>query len=462
MAESKKELLRNENDYVLNYLQLVDWKGNRHNFTAHFIEFSYEESIFETFLHGCLIASDAVDYPTLLPMIGEERVRASFTRPNEKVPAGSDGELLPPIEFDMPVYLMDGKRQEAGSGKFQVYNLFYTSDEIFNNLNNKVFKAFKDLKYSEMVKKLYDSHLKKSKELFIGDDETTESVDYLVQNELPVRAISKIAKRCISKKNRDFFFVFYEDRDRFNFVSIGYLIKQEPIATFTYEIKNIMENGTGLSPKLRDLEKDMGNVSNYQQQGTYDVLGAALSGENTSSMLSVDPILRKYSVKEFDLRKEYDNFPHMEKSKPWSENNKMFVNSKTNMAMVVSDSEHSNHEYISGREPNVRSAKPEEFLLHRQSQKRQLLKNVISIELSGDPRIKAGTMIKFNIPEHLGKTGDQNPEQKDQYLQGKYLVVAVAHIIKYGKYLMVLELLRDTFYSDIEYRDPVKEYENIF
>jgi hypothetical protein len=460
MATKPKDLIRNENDYVLNYVKLVDFKGNEYDFTGHFVEFSFEESLFETFLHGAMFVSDAVDYPTLLPMVGEERLKISFTRQNEKVPLGSDGELLPPIEFDMPIYLMDGKRQESGSGKHQVYNLFYTSDEIFNNLNTKLFKALKNQKYSDIVQMIYDNHLKKSKPIEI--EPTKNTVDYCIQNEHPVRAINKIAKRCVSEEDNGFFYVFYEDRDKFNFVTLGKLFQQKPVAKLTYEIKNIMKNTEGLSHKTREIEKDMYNVSNYQQQGTYDVLGSAISGEAASSLLTVDPIVRKYSFTDFDLRKEFDKFKHLEKSKPWTDANKMFVNPRANLAMVVTDTPQTSNEYVTSKEPGIKSYFPEDFFLHRQSQKKQMLSSIITTTVSGDPRIKAGDIIEFAIPEHLGKTSASNPEEKDKYMQGKYLVLSVAHIVKYGEYKMNLELIRDTVYSDITHRDPVKEYKNIY
>jgi len=471
-SNNNKNLLRNENDYNLNYVKLVDWKGKEYEFQQHIGEFSYEESIFETFIHGSVFVSDAVDFPTLLPMMGQERFKASFTRADEKPPAGSDGRLLDPISFDMCVYLMDGKRQESGSGKHQTYTLYYTSEEIFKNLNTKVFKAFRSKKYSDMVKLVYESYLKINKKINI--EESNIEVDYCIQNEHPIRSINKIAKRAVPKlpttsksgesepNSNGYFYVFYEDKDQFNFVSIGSLIKQTPIAKLSYELKNILENTDGLGHKSRDVEKDMSNVSNYQQQGTFDVLTQAMSGEAASSMLALDPILRTFSVKEFDLRKEFDKFPHVDKSKPFVDDHRMFVSPLANMSMIIGDSGHPNNDYIKAKDPTAKSFLPEEFFLHRQSQKKQLLKNIITLTLSGNPRIKAGSMIEFNVPEHLGKTGQNNPEQKDQYLQGKYLVVSVAHILKIGKYTMNLEIIKDTYFSDIKHRDPVQEYKNIY
>ena len=44
---------------------------------------------------------------------------------------------------------------------------------------------------------------------------------YCFQNIAPVKAIKKLANRSISNEGNGYFYVFYEDRDQFNFVTLG-------------------------------------------------------------------------------------------------------------------------------------------------------------------------------------------------------------------------------------------------
>jgi pullulanase/glycogen debranching enzyme len=214
--------------------------------------------------------------------------------------------------------------------------------------------------------------------------------------------------------------VFYEDRDQINFVSLAYLAKQEPVVTYKYKTKNTAEDTEGLAHKPRDVKQDLYNVDNIQNQTGFDTIKAALSGETTASLFSVDPIRRSYSLKAFDLRGEtskklhnmdllpnssWDSFHHMEKGKPWKENGKTFVNPKANMAMLISDNGQDTHEYISSRDKTITPYAPEEFFLQRKSNRQQILKNVITTTVSGDPRIKVGCVIKFEVPELMGKIG---------------------------------------------------------
>ena len=487
------EKIRNENDYILDYLRLVPQDPSKtpvtasqnpanstaqgyFDFTSHFVEFSFEESLFEFGLHGSMFVMDAVDYPTLLPMIGEERVQASFTRPDE---SKKDGGKLPSLKFDLAVYKLAGKRQEGGSRKSQTYTLYYGSDEVFTNMNVRIFKTYKNMPYSKMVESICKDYLKTKKKVFV--EETKYNQTYHIQNLSPLKAITKISERCVSNPKDGslpgYYYVFYEDRDQINFVSLAYLAKQEPVVTYKYKTKNTAEDTEGLSHKPRDVKQDLYNVDNIQNQTGFDTIKAALSGETTASLFSVDPIRRSYSLKAFDLRGEtskklhnmdllpnssWDSFHHMEKGKPWKENGKTFVNPKANMAMLISDNGQDTHEYISSRDKTITPYAPEEFFLQRKSNRQQILKNVITTTVSGDPRIKVGCVIKFEVPELMGKIGKHAPEQQDKYMQGKYLVVGIAHILKKNEYRMNLELVKDSFYSDIKARNPVEEYDKIY
>ena len=465
--------IRNQNDYILNEMTLISHDGKEYNFAGQYVEFSFEESIFEVGLHGSLFALDSIDFPTLLPMIGEERIRISFTRQDETV---KEGDVLDPIVFEMPIYKMDGKNQDSGSKKRQTYTLYYCSDEAYSNLNTKLFKTYKNMPYSEMVKKIF-STLNSKKEIVVED--TKDTMTYCFQNIAPVKAIKKLANRSISNEGNGYFYVFYEDRYQFNFVTLGKLSKQEPIRTYKYLPKNISKDTEGLSQKPKDIAKELYNVEQVDYEAGFDILKDAKTGQGSGSLLTVDPIRRKFKLKAFDLRGEaskeshnmellpnssWDSFTHTDNSKPWKDTSKMFVHPLTNLSVVVTDFAQDVQEYISERDNTINPYNPEEFFIQTISNKTQFMKHIVSTTVSGDPRIKAGCTIQFDIPENMGNVGDsagRNREELDKYIQGKYVVVSVAHIIKAEEYRLNLELIKDSFFSDIESRDPIEEYKNI-
>jgi hypothetical protein len=467
---------KNENDYIINYIKLVPQDPTKTpngqgwlDFSANFVDFSFEESIFEIGVHGSMFVVDAVDYPTLLPIIGEERMQISFTRYNNE-----NTEKFDPLEFDLPVYQIGGRMQDGKSRKRQTYTLFYGSELMYKNLETKLYRKYKNMPYSDMVKKIYDEYLKVDKEIFV--EPTKHSMDFFAQNISPIKAIREICKRSVSADGNGSLYVFYEDREKFNFVSLAYLAKQKPVITLSYTPKNTIDNKT----KTKNLVKDLYNVNTIKNYSNINTLNSASSGEAVASLLSIDPTRRKFSLKALDLRGQskaaqahgiellqnvkdgWDSFQHIDKAKPWKDTSRMFVNPRTNLSSVISDMGHEFSSYISEKDPTAKSNNIEDYLLQRKSAKLQYMKNLLTTTVSGDPRIKAGDVVKFQIPETMGKVNTENPEELDKYLQGNYIVMSISHIITSGSYKMALELVKDSNFSDIEARDPVEEYKHIF
>lgn len=450
---SQGDNIKRENDYFLNFLKIVDWKGNEYDFTSHFAMFSYEETIWGS-PHGTITCVDSIDYPTLLPIIGEERIKASFTRPDET----KEDTFLPELRFDMPVYAMSGKQQSSGSNKLQTYSLQYISDGAFKSVNSRAFKAYKGKIYSDIVQEIYDGFLNFGKPIEI--EKTLHEMDYVINNERPHDAIKKIAKRSISEEGNGTYYTLYEDRDSYYYMTVAKMFDRPVSHTFRYEPKNLNDASEGLQYKAREFERNLYNVSSVHYGRQFDVLGSAMNGEATSSLLSINPIRRKFIEKDFDLRQEFDQFKHVDSNKKWSDANKMFGERKANLLMIVSNIGNEAAPYIIEREPAVKPFFFEDYKLHRRSQSNQIKKHVITVSLSGDPRVRAGAMVEFQHPEFLGKTNSDEPEELDRYLQGKYLVAAVSHTIKQGSYTINLELLKDTYFKELLNRDPLKEYDN--
>jgi len=334
-------------------------------------------------------------------------------------------------------------------------------------------------------------------------EETEGNFDFNVHNLGPMGAIKKIASLSVSAEGNGSSYLFYEDRENFYFITMTKLATQKPGCVYTLDangkiiskpIHNITLN---YNPKnisdpnhVKNLEVDLYSVDtiNNISQGL-NSLKSALSGEAVSSLLSIDPLTRKISLNALDLRGEnaaknthgieilpnikdgWNSFNHMNNGddnifkgkKPWTDNNKMFINPLTNLNVKIAELDHQENDYIKSKiNSSNLSQNPMDYFLQRNSQFLQLMRNVITTRVSGDPRIRAGTVLKFNIPENLGKIDKSDGVELNKYLQGNYLVVSVAHIISGTSYYTNLELIKDSFFSDINPRNPFEEYKHIF
>jgi hypothetical protein len=458
-----KEVLGQEYEGLLEKIDIIDYKDKAYGIRDLHVQFMYIESIPNQAIAGSAFLMDTIDLPTLLPMIGEEKLQVSFTRAEPGVESNKYlGGKLPSVKFKYPIIRMEGKLPQGGSRKKQTYTLHYCSELPFLNINNVVYKSFKNMKYSDMVKKIYETYLKtdeNSKPLII--EETQNLGDLHLTGMSPLAAIRKIAKRSISKEGNGFLYVFYEDRDAYHFVTLHKLMKQNPQITVRCELKNVSKDSSGSFLSERDLNRQLYNTDNYFRENSFNILSSAMSGEGSSSLFTIDPLIRKYYYNEFDLKgkdktgEEYwKKVPHLGDKKPWTDKNKMFINPLRNLTYTVTDIEAATDEYFSSRSYEQPAHAPEEYHLHRESLITQLDKNTMTVTITGDPRVKVGCVVQFDVPEMLGASGEGRPNMKDAWVQGKYLVLAVGHHFTNGEYKMTMKMVRDGFHTDIYNRDP--------
>lgn len=468
MTNSPDQKIRQEYDCVINRIELTDCQNRTFDMKSQFVELMYSESIADVSPWGNIFMVDTVDFPTLLPMIGEETLGVSFTR--QEVSSKENnflGGQKPPIEFEMPIFRMYGKIQEGGSRKRQTYTLDYCTRLPFLNINAKVFATFKGMKYSDMVKKIYENHLKEEGKYYkpLIVEETEGSADYHINNVKPIAAIRRIASKSVSAEGNGTGYIFYEGRDAYYFVTLGKLVQKEPMAKLRCELKHVTKTSQDgrLGPKDKDMARSLYNIDNYTRNENFDVLGSATNGEAVSSLLSIDPITRRFYYNEFDLRKEdnkgqshWGQRKRLGDKKPWRDTNKMFINPRSNLMLMVTDHEWRQDEYISNKSDEMPIHTPEEIILSKRSLGRQFDKHTISLTLSGDPTLEPGNVVEFAMPEILGTTKATQPEELDKWLQGKYLILAASHNIKGDEYHTHLTLVRDGFFTEIFHRDPVE------
>lgn len=460
MGESANnpQRLRAERDYFIHYLKIVAFNGQEYPIDPQMVELCYHENIGAICSYLSVTLYDTVDYPTLLPMIGEERLKVSFTRQDEKA-AKAGGGFKDPITLDMPVYKITKRSPESIARKAQMYTLHAVSDELLQNLKTKVRLGLKDKLYSEMVEQVYNEYVKVTKPIQV--EPTKYQQDFCIANMNPFRFITHVSGRSISPDYGGCLYFFFEDREQFNYKSLGSLFEASHTLDLNFAVKGILKQGSGTGPKERNFERDVYTVEHLEHKQSFDLIKTILTGGYSQKAIFFDPIRQLINIKEFDIEQEWESLPHTEKeksAKPFTSNNKAKASPDCKMTLTWTNSDHDVVEHIASKEPGINPFKFEEYVLRVNSQLDTMLRNSIDAILPGTPDIKAGMTINFTLPEHLGKVSDKEPEMLDAYLQGKYLVVSVVHRIVKGAYTCGVTLTKDSFYSDIKHRPPTEEY----
>jgi hypothetical protein len=453
--KSNPQLIRVERDYYIHYIKIVAYNNKEYDIDSQMVELCYHENIASICTYLSITMYDTVDFPTLLPMIGEERIKISFTRQDEKAVKG-EGALKPPIILDMPIYKITGRSPESRSRKTQVYTLHAVSDEMIQSLKTKVRLGIKGKSYSEMVEQVYDEYVKVTKPLEV---ETTQHVhDFCIANMSPFRFITHVSGRSISPSYGGCLYFFYEDRDKFYYKSLGALFNSKEQLDFNFAVKGILKKGNDTEPKQRNFDRDLYTIEHFEHKGSFDILKTIMSGAYSQRAIFFDPVRQIIKVNDFDIDSEWDSLPHTNQVKPFTQANKAKASPDCRMTLHWTNAEHDIVEHISSKQPGINPFRTEEFFLRVTSQVDTMLRNAIDAVLPGTPDLKAGMTVNFKLPEGLGKISEEEKELPDAYLQGKYLIVSVLHRIVKGEYTCSVTLTKDSFFSDITHRAPTEEY----
>lgn len=449
-----KNKLRREADFVVKKIEIVAFNGNAYDVTTMRKELNIYESIFENAISGSISLVDSVDLPTLLPIIGGEKIRIIFTRPDLEDDIDSP---LSEINVEYRIYKLD-ERKQIGE-RTQAYRLYFISEEFFRSQKSKVQKSFRNQLFSDMVKDCFDEFIFMNKPIVI--EPTRYPQNFIAGNITPYNFFNLVASSSISAEGNGSGYLFYEDREQFNFVSLGKLFEQEPSETYFYQMMNALKNEAGNGWKPQNIEVNIRSAEKYIWRSSFDCLNNIGQGMYGSSTTVFDPIRQVIQKKDFNYFDEFDKFKHLGKSIIHTDEFRELFGSDSLNNLVFSYLDHANIERL-GPDEDLLPTFIEEHLPYRQSQFRQIRNRVIQMSVSGDPRRKVGQIIEFRLPDSRGKTNETTPQEEDKYLNGKYLIVGLRKQLLADSYYMQMELIKDSFSSDIEHVNPIEEYKDIY
>jgi len=463
--DSPQDQLRKEADFVVKEITLLSYNGKEHGIEHLYLNLRIKEGLFQNSITGTIVFYDAINLPQLLPLIGEERIRIVFSRQDlvdytdeiEPYEQEAVQDPLREIDVEFRIVKMSGRKQK--NEREQIYTLHFVSDEFIKNIKSKEQKSYKGKLYSEIAESIFNDSLKVEKPLVA--EETHFKQDYVCCNIPPFEVLNQIASRSVGENGSAY--LFFEDREQFNFCSLGKLVKQEPVKQkYLYHVSNVLKHFDGEARyKPRNIEIELQAVEEFFYKSSYNVLGNLMGGMYAGRMLTVDPIRQIWDTIDFELDKEFSSFKHLEDKKFFTDDSDVFGSPKSYFNSIFTNLDHDKTEHIKEKEPGIKPHHKEDVLLKRKSYFQQINNHKLRIVLSGDPRRKSGQVLEFFLPNFLANTSD-DPQELDKYLHGKYLILNIEHRLSVNSYYMILDIVKDSYVEDIEYEDPYELYKDTY
>ena len=428
-----------------------------------------EINIFESIFQPCMTADitlvDAENMVANYPIVEGDVIDLylSFNE-DDKIQQSIDGEY---IKCSMEIIKITN-RIKMTNQDVQTYNLRLASIGWSQNVRTRISRSYKSKKYSDIVDEIFNDKfhtdnqygLKGEYSEFSSDDakdidieDTHGEYSVIIPRWKPIQCFNWLAGRSQSSECKHAVnYVFYEDKDQFNFKSINTLIKQDPSETYFVKLENIDKND----------ERNYRNIFSYVYEDTGDVLLNASNGTFGSRLIvhnlvskEIDDHFKQgdwslsYNIHgnpgnedefgvlgddPFSYTSEFDKTTHTDNNYLIDEDvaDTLSYNPGNTRLLV-----HSNHRY---QYEGIKTNHPEEYMRQRIMQKPQTTYIRLTIHTIGNFRRKAGETINIDLP-----SPEKTKGVLDARLKGKYLVTSVRRIFKPEKHEVVMELMKDSF-----------------
>jgi hypothetical protein len=439
----------------IEHMFIINFEGQVLEISNIMTSFEIQESIFMETMKVSLNIRSSVALIEKFPIIGEETLVIKFSTPEAKK-----------REYIFFIDSIDNRKNV--NDKTEEFTLSGISTEAIGNKFAAVNEAYSGMPISDIVKKVYDNHIKdfikykngnpfnfKKKKLTV--DKTLGSHHIIGTGGYPLDFIKECSNQA---ESADYIgrseFLFYENYNGFHFKTIAGLVD---------ETKNPVKEKFyfGFNPNLNQKERKSSDIKNYQAisslkfNSTLDVKNNAEMGMYGNDIMFFDPITKTYREKTYIYDRDFDKVGGIANKKIISDNSifSNHENFKTRNAhgryFIANDIEgYNSSEYIKSKlslDPTLNYPSRRQNFLNSNITKAAQFVNTISLNIMvpGNSILVAGDQISIFIPENSSTT--ESLERFNFFFgdQARFLIFATNQVYIGGEYYSIYSCTRDGF-----------------
>ena len=448
-------------EYTLEDVRLFASSGNIIPLNGLTVSISLFENIFSPTMSGTITLLDANSIVSNLPIIGQEFLSfkiktASITEEGTSV-----------IDFTknpFSVYKIDQRIEGTNS---ELITLHFASPEMLRNLRTRVSKSYTNTIDNIAIDVIQNSrYINSKKDLFI--EETVGVRKIISPNSNPFTFIQKLSSEAISKNNGSPFFLFYENKEGFNFRSLDSLYAQPITAEYnTGEFYHQESSGTVVKNVLEEYSRPI----SHEMVAVNDTVSNVRGGLLASDLITYDIYSKKYERKNFRYFNNFNDYGRLGNSPIYNTNfidefdNTVdnFTNANIHLHPTSKNNGSDAQHYV--LDPTAKNIKSlyspngiENTLLPRQSKFVELNKGVsLNVKVHGSTNISVGQIIQFNKQTvgNANESGDFDP-----YYTGRYIISNLRHIFDLApkkEHSIVMSLVKDGYEQELEQNTAARE-----
>ena len=292
-----KNSLRFAGDVSIDRVVLVTSRGTYQEIQGQVLQIQIFEDIFSPFMTGILSLKDTLDLSNVLPLIGEEYLELRVVTPQ------LNGAK---IEGRFHVYKMADK--VVVGDRAAGYELYFMSVESLVDINKKNSKVYSG-KISDIVATFVKDPidgLESTKPFNV--EETRNSIKYISNFWSPVKNLTYLTENAISQSQSPSY-LFFENRDGFNFKSLELLYDGQVFQNFVYD--KYTRDNFPMGGNVLNIAEDFRRIAEYELPVSYDYLDRVRSGMMSSRLMSYDSTKKTYTVRNYSASARFSAQKHL-------------------------------------------------------------------------------------------------------------------------------------------------------
>jgi hypothetical protein len=418
-------------------LKLVSSNGRVADLKNIFNSINIYEDIFQPVITGTIFIQDGINILADYAIHGNEYLYITFGRPGETLKNQRYTKVF-------RIYKISD-REKAQQSQVQNYILHFCSEELVFSNQQSISRAYNGGNTLEYVANicLYDLQVPFNK--LVDFSKSSGPTEFVLTRKKPLDAIEYFTKNSYSDSRSPF--LFFENKEGFNFLSLEALYKKNSITTINYSTAKYSANSE-VAPFVNSTD-----INTLKFNQNFDVAKATREGLYSSKLYTLDLIRQKYVKNEVSLLNSQtaeimiDGFFPFNDAKNRREK-ALYEEFDSKVRYWLTNKGNTNLPYFISKNVKTDESHIEEILAQREMQIEIINNTELHCVVPGNPQYSAGYTVNVNIPAFTRNL--QNEQVKDPYYSGKYLITAVRHVIVPGSLQTILELSKNSLGAPLD------------
>lgn len=422
------EKLKRAGDVIIGDVVITSPNGVAIDVGPQILSIEIIENIFEPFTTGIVTISDSQNVTNLFPLVGNEFISISFHTPTTEADK----------HYNKKFYIYAVSDKIKTTDRNSIYQLRIISEEGFRDRTTRVSQTFRGLPHQNIEKIVRSAGLNSSQ--FIVVEPAINDLVFISNMWNPSKCIDYISRHAINADNAPTY-MFFEQRNRFVFMTLDALCVQQPLQQFYVNNWSRQAPTDNINSSAAiDITRAYQSVKQTKYSTSFNQFDRIDQGYYGSTTTGIDISTQQYVY----LRntRKFDEGKHLNKFSPIPNHAIIDNTAYINYVPYMTQNFELQNQGITDTDFLYRAQRQQAFA--------NLMTNHITMQVYGRSDYSVGMVVDVFVPKDQ-QLEKQEDDPYDHLLSGKYLITSLKHIVTPLEHVCNMQLMKDSYTVDISH-----------